>query len=219
MAITYSYPKQSSVYGSDIILINRDLITYNINVDSLSSYLATSILPESNNYGLASGYSDSIEISETAVPRSLLPIDYKGSLTVPANTFVKGDAFRLCMMGSISSNNNVPVKVFLKTTSGVTLAESSEIVMSSATNKHWTLEFCFTIRSIGEVGSASIMSGGNFSYAKDAGNNMEAFNFEYLNQTDFDTTVENSLEVLFQWGEASGNNSITTKLFNLYKIY
>jgi hypothetical protein len=77
----------------------------------------------------------------------------------------------------------------------------------------------FVIRSIGGAGVAAIITSGNFTYNKNSGNIPESIGFSNLNNTTFNTTINNILAVTARWGSASPLDSIQTRIFNLYKIY
>ena len=141
-----------------------------------------------------------------------------GTLSVPAGGFRVGDSFAAILGGTLSANNNETLTIRLKS-NGVILASTGTVVMSGATNRKWILSATFIIRSIGSAGAAAIYTAGFFEYLKNASSNLEFFNATSLNNTTFDTTITNTLNITAQWGTASTGNSITTQNFNLYKIY
>jgi hypothetical protein len=77
----------------------------------------------------------------------------------------------------------------------------------------------FTIRAVGGTGAASISSGGIFNHNKDNQNNLEGIVFHSHNNTNFDTTISNTLEITAQWGSANSANSIFSEYFTITKIY
>jgi hypothetical protein len=141
-----------------------------------------------------------------------------GTLSVPANGFSVGDSFVVNMGGTLSANNNEGLTIRIKSGSTV-LASTGTVIMSGATNRSWILQATFVIRSIGAAGVAAIYTNGFFEYLKNASSNLEFFNASSLNNTTFDTTIANTLDITAEWSVASPNNSITTENFNLYKIY
>lgn len=141
-----------------------------------------------------------------------------GSLSVPANGFAVGDSFAVTMGGHISSQNNVTLRLKIK--SGlVILADTGLITLPATTNKHWNLEIRFTIRAIGAAGIASIASFGVFTYSKNSSNAFEGADFSVVNSTTFDTTISNTLDITAQWGAANAGNSIYCENMVLSKIY
>lgn len=141
-----------------------------------------------------------------------------GYLSVPENTFKVGDAYRFDMFGHISSSNGINLQIRIKA-NNVVLGDTGLIRLPQTTQKHWNLEVNFTIRAIGSQGQASIQSSGLFTYTKDASNAFEGSQFVTLENTQFDTTILNVLDITAQWDTASASNSINSDTFNLYKIY
>jgi hypothetical protein len=63
------------------------------------------------------------------------------------------------------------------------------------------------------------MSGGIFTYSKNASNAFEGTNFTVENSTDFDTTISNTLSVIATWGAADPDNTIYSEIAILHKLY
>lgn len=141
-----------------------------------------------------------------------------GTLSVPANMFKVGDSFHVVITGHLSSINNDQIRIRIKTGS-VNLVDTGTITMAGSTNKHWKLEIFFTVRAIGVAGVASIVSGGTFMYNKDANNSFEGLNFSNELTSDFDTTINNTLNVTAQWNTANIGNTIYSEIFTLNKTY
>lgn len=170
-----------------------------------------------NSYGLYNQTSTSTPVTNTTNETSLLDGGV-GSLSVPANGFSVGDAFFAAMTGHISSVNNHTLRIRIKT-GAVILADTGLITMPQTTDKHFTLDISFTINQIGAAGVASISTGGKFIFNKDAANAFEGATFSTENNTDFDTTINNTLAITAQWGTASTGDSIYSNLFTLSKLY
>jgi len=141
-----------------------------------------------------------------------------GSLTIPANAFQVGDSFRVDIMGHISAKNNDTVRIRVKTGS-ILLGDTGVVTMPNITSKHFDMSLNFTIRSLGAAGVASIASGGQFTYSKNASNAFEGSDFSLVNNTTFDTTISNTLNITVQWSSTSALNSIYTEILTLYKTY
>ena len=141
-----------------------------------------------------------------------------GFLTVPVNTFKVGDSFIAFFSGTLSSANNENIRIRVKAGS-VLLADTGLITLPNTTNKDWELHVNFTVRALGGPGVGVIKTAGRFFYNKDSNNSPENIGFKNLNNTTFDTTINNTLEVTAQWSNALVANSIDTDIFNLYKIY
>jgi hypothetical protein len=141
-----------------------------------------------------------------------------GTLSVPANGFQVGDSFHGILSGSLSADNNNTIVLKVKSGS-IVLADSGAITLPGITSKFFDINLHFTIRTIGAAGVASIATSGQFTYSKDAGNAFEGKDFFFINNTTFDTTLGNTLDITAEWGTASTGNSIATEIFVLNKIY
>lgn len=186
------------------------------NVQSMSDYLPTT--PSTLNYGLFSQTNDSTPITATTQELSLVGVGV-GTLSVPANGFSIGDSFEANLIGGLSCVNTAQLDIRIKTTDGVLLADTQIVNMDATTNKKWRLNIMFTIRQVGESGTATIVSGGLFSYNKNSGNNFDGANFSTRNDSTFDTTISNTLIVTAQWNTNNAGNSIYSEIFTLNKIF
>ena len=170
-----------------------------------------------NVYGLFSQTGNSVTISGTTTETTLIG-NGVGTLSVPANGFQVGDSFMVRMMGHISSKNNETLVIRIKTDS-IVLGDSLTVTLPQTTNKHYTIDINFSIRSIGAAGVASIVTGVVFTYSKDASNAFEGTDFTTLNSTTFNTTISNTLNITAQWGSTEAQNSIYSEYFVLNKVY
>jgi hypothetical protein len=173
--------------------------------------------PAATNYGLFTQLANSPVITGTTVQSTLIDGGL-GSLSVPANGFSIGDTFRGDFGGVMSAKNNDSIRIRIKSGS-VILADSGPQVMPATTNAVWSLSINFTIRAIGPAGVASIVTLGNFLHIKQSNGTSEGFAFNTVNNTTFDTTGLNSLDVTAEWSSTSGLNSIYSDIFTLNKIY
>jgi hypothetical protein len=167
--------------------------------------------------GLFSQTGDSIVVSATTTETSLIDGGV-GSLSVPPNGFNIGDSFRVKMGGVISNQNNHTLRLKLKSGS-VILADSGVKTLQSHSNDIWDLGVDFTIRNIGSGGTASIMTLGTFHTTKKNSGNVIGFGFDTLNNTTFDTTISNTLDITLEWGQSSSNDIIYSRTFTLNKVY
>jgi hypothetical protein len=170
------------------------------------------------NYGLFTQTQSSTPISGTNVETSLISSGI-GTLTVPANGFQIGDSFSGVLIGHLSCISTATLEIRIKTASGILLADTGVMAMSTATNKHWKLNVDFTIRQVGAATVASIASGGLFSYTKNGGLSFEGVNFSIINNTTFDTTISSTLVITAQWNTNNAGNSIYSEIFVLNKTY
>jgi hypothetical protein len=107
----------------------------------------------------------------------------------------------------------------VKTGSVVLLDSGLQNLGSSVVNDVWSLNIDFTIRQLGAAGVASIVSLGSFHYTKTNNASVQGFGFNVINNTTFNTTVNNTLDVTVQWGSANAGNNIYSDIFILNKTY
>ena len=174
-------------------------------------------IPATTNYGLFAQTANSTPITGTIVESSLIGSGL-GTLSVPANSFQVGDSFVAKLYGHITCVGTATIQIRIKSGS-VLLADTGIITLDVTTNKHWNIEVNFTIRSLGNASVGSIVSAGLFSYIKNSGLNFEGANFVFLNNTTFDTTILNTLDITAQWNTNNAGNSIYSDVFVLNKIY
>lgn len=179
--------------------------------------LVTSASTTSYLYGFFAQTGTSETITNTTVESSLIT-GGTGTLTVPANTFKVGESFHAKLMGRLSCNVSATIRIRIKSSS-VDLADTGVIALDASTNRVWECNVYFTIRNIGSASTASIVSAGLFTYIKNSGLNLDGANFVSINDTTFDTTIDNTLVITAEWGAASASDSISSDLFVLHKIY
>ena len=175
-----------------------------------------------SNYGLynqtgssipVTGVSGSIETSGSLLDGGV------GTLTVPANAFKKGDAYHARLSGKITIANNHDLEIDFKS-GGINLVEAGPITMAGSTNKNWSLETTFIIQEIGPAGTASILSSGELTVRTDSAGDTVTEIFSSINNTTFDTTISNTLEVEAVLDSACiASENIYSELFILHKIY
>lgn len=169
------------------------------------------------NIGLFAQTANSTPITNTIVETSLINGGV-GSLSVPANGFQIGDSFRAVMAGILNATNNQTIRIRVKSGS-VILLDSGAQPISNITNDVFSLNIDFTIRQLGAAGVASIVSLGTFHYVKTSNGVLEGFAFNQVNNTTFNTTISNTLDITVQWGAANAANSIYSDIFILNKTY
>lgn len=174
--------------------------------------------PATVSYGLFAQTANSTLITNTTAESSLINGGV-GTLTIPANGFSVGDSFRSVFGGVVNANNNQTIRIRVKAGSIVLLDSGVQSLGSSVINDIWSLNIDFTIRAIGAAGVASIVSLGSFHYTKTNNASVQGFGFNAVNNTTFDTTISNVLNVTAQWGAASAGNNIYSDIFILNKIY
>jgi hypothetical protein len=173
--------------------------------------------PPGPSDGLFAQTANSVPITATTVESSLVNGGV-GTMSVPANGFAVGDSFRAIVGGVLNSANNQTIRIRVKTGS-VVLLDSGAQPITNITNDVFSLNVDFTVRQIGGVGVASIVSLGSFHYTKTSNASIQGFAFNVVNSTTFDTTISNTLDITVQWGSNNAGNSIFSDIFVLNKIY
>lgn len=168
--------------------------------------------------GLYSQTADSVAIAATTTESTLIGSGV-GTLTVPPNAFAVGDTYTADMSGRMDAANNQTIRIRVKAGATILLDSGVQTLTSSINDDIWTLSLDFTIRQVGVAGVASVASYGRFSYAKTNNGTVEGFGLNTINNTTFDTTVGNTLEITLEWGSANVNNTIHSDIFVLSKIY
>jgi len=173
-------------------------------------------LSDITNYGLAVLTTNTIPVNNTTSALTLLNGTIAGTLTLPANSLVVGDSFKLSLAGLINSVISNNISISIKTLDGIVLAEfTGSSVGPSVSNSRWNLEATLTVRATGAASTAAIATTAIFS----SGYASPSTHFGSVNSTTFDTTIANTLVVTAQWGTASLTSFIYTQTFNLNKIY
>lgn len=188
-----------------------------MNFGSRTSGFFGSGITSTINRGLFAETSNSTPITATTTEGTLIDGGV-GSLTVPANGFNIGDSFYAQFGGIMSAKNNDTITIRVKSGSTI-FVDSGAITLPSITNGTYQLQITFTIRTLGASGVASIVTLGEFHYLKSANGIQEGYAFNNVNNTTFDTTISNTLDVTAQWSSNSALNSIYTDMFVLNKIY
>jgi hypothetical protein len=168
--------------------------------------------------GLYAETANSAVVTNTTVETTLINGGV-GTLSVPANGFAVGDSFRAVMGGVMNAANNQTIRIRVKAGSVVLADSGIQNLGNSVINDVFTINIDFTIRQIGTAGVASIVSLGGFHYTKTSNASVQAFAFNTLNTTTFDTTVSNMLDITVQWGAASTANNIYSDVFVLTKTF
>jgi hypothetical protein len=170
--------------------------------------------------GLSSSTSNSAVLSASTAEQSILGLTSVGSRMAPANTFQQGDAYTATLAGNFSSNNGDTLTLRLKGGATASTVLSSVIVpLNASTNKFFELEINFVVRQLGGAGVADLAINYDFSYNQNSGGNFQGERKCEINNTNFDTTIMNQLEITAQFSSTSANNSIETLLSTLGKNY
>jgi len=173
----------------------------------------------SNNYGLFNQTGSSVPVSGSTNNGGSLVGGGVGTLSVPANGFKKGDAYELIMSGYVTAQNNHTLDIHIDADT-IRLADTGIITMASTDNRVWKLTINFSINGIGSAGTAMIQTVGTFQYRKDASDAFISEIFEFHNDTSFDTTIDNTLDISANWaGGSDDGDAIYSNLFTLKKTF
>ena len=209
-------PAGNTLDGTELFAIVQDGVTKYTTAGSIN-YVT------SNNYGLYNQTGSSTPILGSADPvetsGSLLDGGV-GTLTVPANGFNVGDAYHAKLAGKINIANNHTLDIQFKS-DGNTLVDTGEVIMAKSTDgQNWALDVTFVIQNTGSAGTASILSTGELTVRKDAAGETITEIFSDINNTTFNTTIENTLTIEAILGSACiASENIYSELFVLHKIY
>lgn len=177
----------------------------------------TLALPVSNAFGLFTQIADSPTISDTITETTIIGSGI-GSLSVPANQFIVGDTYKGIIAGKKSNVNNHTITFNIRV-DGDLILTSGPITLGGSTNQNWELITDFTIRQIGGAGVAEIHVNGRFLTQRDGGQEFEGVIFDTTNNTTFDTTKLNTLDISIVWGTEDPGDSIYSDQFVLTKVY
>lgn len=172
--------------------------------------------PTSSNFCLFSQTLASSDVANTSDETSIVGSGI-GSLIVPANSYAIGNSYVARLGGIISNLKNNNITLRLKSM-GVVLLDTGIMQLRESTDQFWQLEINFIIRNVGGIGVASMISYGTFYHIRNY-LGQQSFAFNSINETSFDTTILNTLDVTAEWENASPLNSINTQYFMLNKMY
>lgn len=150
--------------------------------------------------------------------QDILNGSYLGTLSVPANTFVQGDSFRLKICGQIGAKNNDTLTIKIKSGSTI-LSVSPAIVMPAISLDVFELDCHFVIRQTGGSMVASLITNSTLTWNKSSANIFEGQNWIAVNNTTFDTSIINTLSVTTEFSSSHVDNHIQSMVATLEKIY
>jgi hypothetical protein len=203
-------PSSDPLDGAELFAIVQDGITKQATLSSVATSLTS-------NYGLFAQTANSTPVTATTTESTLINGGV-GTLSVPANGFSIGDSFRGVFGGVLNAANNQTIRIRVKS-GAIVFLDSGLQSITNITNDIFTLNIDFTIRALGGTGVASIASLGSFHYVKTSNGAVEGFGFNTVNNTTFDTTINNTLDVTVQWGSTNADNSIYSDIFILNKTF
>lgn len=204
-------PQAGALDGSELFATVQGGITKYTTLDSIT-------YAPGGAYGLYAQTANSTPVTGTTSETSILNGGV-GTLSVPANGFKVGDSFRGDLGGIMNAANNQTIRIKVKAGSIILADTGVQNLTNSIINDVWDLSLDFTVRQIGAAGVGSVISILRFNYSKTNNATVEGFGINSINNTTFDTTISNTLDVTVQWGSNNAGNSIYSDFFVLHKIY
>jgi len=203
-----------------INVLNANVDFNNQSIENVQSVETQSINGLTPQGGLSSGTSNSAILTASTAEQSILSATFVGARTAPANTFGVGDSFVAVLAGNFSAANGDTLTLRLKGGPlGTTVLSSIVVPLNNATGTYFELEIDFVVRATGAAGVGDIVANYDFSYNQASGGNFQGERKCEVNNTNFDTTVDNVLDITAQFSSASASNSIETLLSTLGKVY
>ena len=207
---------ESALKNTNVSAANNVVLEFPDKTSGSYTIATTDDIQATTNYGLFAQTGNSA--THTGTSFGTLIDGGVGSLAVPANGFSVGDSFRVDMGGLLSAQNNNTITIRLKSGNTI-LADSPAFTMPQINGQVWMLSVNFTIRAIGAAGVASIVTIAQFHILKAASGTQEGFAWYVVNNTTFNTTQSNTLDIQAKFSSSSANNSIYSDIFVLNKIY
>lgn len=141
-----------------------------------------------------------------------------GTLSVAANQFRVGDTFSVYVSGHLS-NNNDSLQFRVKSDS-VILADSGMVNYNTSGDEvNFSMEITFQILAIGGPGSASIQTRAFWKTVKNSNFTVNGYSFESTNNTTFDTTDGNNLDITIEFDNTNPSTYLYTEMLVLDKLY
>jgi len=180
-----------------------------------------SIIKSSTSPGIWSQTADGPLLANTTTETTIIGSGV-GSLTIPADTWIKGQSYELRMWGEISaivndgmnfSINNGPTKIV--DTGGVTFFDIGvggamipfEIIMS------------LTCREVGPPTTGKLQYSGQVNTRANSGGQFRSYGFNILNTANFDTTIDNVWNITGKWDNADPGNQVRILNANLKRTF
>ena len=173
-----------------------------INVNSLACLSLNGLTPSNGVYMLIG---DGDEITLTTDEKSLFEGSTGvGSLVVPAN-ILQISAYHFNLSGTFGSNSGDTITI--RFTMG-TASLTTVVQLTNAPNEFFEIESDFSVKAIGGPGTASITSNLEFTYSDAGANNFRGHRDVVENNTTFDTTINNTLDVSVEFSSTDSKNKI-----------
>jgi len=200
--------------------LNTSFVIDGTDTESFLNFKCPSINSLTPVGGLSSGTSNSAILTASTAEQSILANTFVGGRQAGANTFKQGDAYTATLAGNFSSNNGDTLTLRLKGgATGTTILSSIVVPLNGSSGVFFELEINFVVRQIGAAGLADVAVNYDFSYNQSSGGNFQGERKCEFNNTTFDTTILNQLDITAQFSSTNAGNSIETILSTLGKTY
>ena len=172
------------------------------------------------NGGLYLATDAGFTVTNTTVESNLIgAMPFVGSMSIPANTFTIS-SYNLNISGNFESKNQDTLTLRLYAGPlASTLLDTMVIPMAGTTGSHFEIETDFDVQIIGAAGVAQIAINKELTYQDSGLSVLKGYRICTTNNTTFDTTVLNFLNVTVQYSSASLSNSIQATRAVLKKVY
>ena len=198
-------------------------VLYNVNGETLWKPLPIiPIVPSNLTGGIAVLVGKAGTVTNTDAESNILDGEMRGTLSIPENSLLKGDSFELNLGAIIDTTSNANINIRLTNSFGIPIFETGYFEIADAyIGSILDLKINFTVRAIGGLSSASVVSMCSLIIANPValGGKVIDMNFLSVNDSNFDTTSINELLVSIIFSKITTENAITTELFNLSKTY
>lgn len=134
-----------------------------------------------------------------------------GTLTIPANSFIVGNAYNYRTGGVFRDNANNTTFRFRLRNSGVLFDSGLLTLPLISALTPWNIDTTFSY-----TGGTSMVT--NFTFTYNNASDARGFTSQQVN-TAFDPTIPNTLDFTVQWTVASANNTIQTNFGIVSKLY
>lgn len=173
--------------------------------------------PAPTSYGLFNQLENSIPVAGNSNNGGSLINTFNsvGSLSVPPNTFVKGDGFKLDAAGHLSITGPPPTLIINFLFNGTPELTIPITSIPNVSNLHWNMEANFTIRKIGVSGL--VQGAVKFYFEENANDKINGHSVTELKP--LNTTIINSLDITATWSSTDAGDSIYSEIVTLYKIF
>ncbi|MEE8263258.1 MAG: hypothetical protein V3R83_12420 [Gammaproteobacteria bacterium] len=130
-----------------------------------------------------------------------------GSLTISAADLVEGAKFKINAQGIISDTGNPNARIRAKLGS-VLIGDTLDNSLGSISDDHWILDMELVVRAEGAPGA--VMASGGFLTS-----NNDHFAMVNVGTVGIDTTVDQTVNITFEWGTAAMGNIVTAQILEL----